>query len=106
MDTLEYATSRGGRYSFSGWEPGLSPSECFDEAKYLECLHGCILCLSLLNEPFRTQKSVEDDGLIHELVHLSQGIDISHRQDMLGLRKEVANLQSALSIQLTLWRQQ
>lgn len=83
----EYRTPKGRLYHFSGWDEGDTPLEYFDRGEWLHCLHSCMLMQYLLED-------VADDGLLHELVHLSLGIDICTHTTMTELRGMVASYQS------------
>ena len=89
---LTYWTSRGRQYCFGGWGPTGDPVACFERGSWMNCLHGCMLCLSLLNDPRRTQLAVEDDGLLHELLHLASGVEICTFNTMDELRALVVQL--------------
>jgi len=81
-------------YSFSGWRATESPIECWNSGIYLACLHGCMLCYSLLNDKEKTQAAIDDDGLLHELLHLAEGNEICSHQTMTDLEKEIITLQA------------
>jgi hypothetical protein len=81
----EYRTTAGRSFAFSGWPPGESPLELFDAGKWLECLHACMFAAS-------RRELLEDDQLLHELVHLALGIDICTHNTMAGLREECVRL--------------
>lgn len=97
---IDYHTSSGASFSFSGWNAGESPLECWDSRDWLKCLHGCMLCLSLLNDPENTQLAIEDDGLLHELVHLEADINICLHSSMDNIRAQIETLQSRLDAAL------
>ena len=82
----EYRTTAGRAFHFDGWPPGESPIELFDAGKWLECLHACMFAAS-------RRELLEDDHLLHELVHLALGIDICTHNTMAGLREAGKNLQ-------------
>lgn len=65
-------------YGFSGWEPGWLPTETFDNRDYTGCLHGVSLSLMLIGDPRRSQMAIEDNGIIHELIH---ALHISDNKD-------------------------
>lgn len=96
----DYRTSSGANYSFSGWNESESPLECWDRQDWLKCLHGCMLCLSLLNDHEATQRAIEDDGLLHELVHLESDINICLHGDMDNIRLQIEFLQDRLAAAL------
>lgn len=82
----EYRTSRGRSFSFSGWAPGETPLDHFDRGEWLKCLHGCMFAASRVH--------IEDDGVLHELVHLALGVDICTHNSLDDLRVEVAAIQA------------
>lgn len=86
----EYQTSSGARFSFSGWAAGESPLECFDRRDWLDCLHGCMFCAGFHPDP---RVLLEDDGVLHELVHLAGGVDICTHSNLAALRNSVLALQ-------------
>jgi|GEM_PF-993448 len=94
---IEYVTSAGASFSFSGWNASESPLECWDSRDWLKCLHGCMLCLSLLNDPEATQRAIEDDGILHELVHLEADINICLHGSMDNIRAQIESLQARLN---------
>jgi len=89
----DYRTARGRRFGFMGWAPGESPLEQFDAGNWVACLHACLLCFSALEDAEKTQEAIEDDGLLHELVHLASGVDICTHAGMADLREQVSELQ-------------
>lgn len=93
----DYRTSSGVSYSFSGWDAGESPLECWDKQDWLKCLHGCMLCLSLLRNVITIRWAIEDDGLLHELVHLALDVEISAHGTMGELRMQVEHLQNRIT---------
>lgn len=95
---MQYKTTQGRTYDFSGWEPGESPVELFDKKEWLKCLHACMIASYLAyrcNEDFLgfstlcAGKVLEDDSLLHELCHLSLGIEISTHNTLDDLREMV-----------------
>ena len=98
---LDYRTTRGVLFSYAGWGSLGGPLACFDRGQWLLCLHACMLCLSLLNESHQTQIAIEDDGLLHELVHLASDIDICTHTSIPELRQAVADLQLRFELALT-----
>ena len=92
---IEYNTTKTkSKYLFSGWEPTQSPIECWNSKNYLACLHGCMLCYSFLNDSKATQLAIEDDGLLHELLHLAMKTEICTHQSLKDLEKEIIALQA------------
>lgn len=64
------ANKNGNIYMMKKWKVGERPVETFDKKDWIGCAHGCVLGLLLLQDPARTQRAVEDDGIIHELIHI------------------------------------
>lgn len=81
-----YRTSRGRLFTFVGWPAGGTPLELFDAGRWLECLHACMFAAS-------RRADLEDDGLLHELVHLELGLAICTHSTMADLREQVLALQ-------------
>lgn len=81
-----YHTSRGRLFTFVGWPDGGTPLELFDAGRWLECLHACMFSASRLQD-------LEDDGVLHELVHLALGVEICTHTSMTALRGQVEALQ-------------
>lgn len=86
MTLGDYKTTKGRAYSFMGWPPGESPVELFDAKRWLECLHACMFAAS-------RKVTLEDDGLLHELVHLALGVEICTHNTMGDLRAEIVALE-------------
>lgn len=86
---MEYHTTKGRLYGFSGWEPDGDPLTLFDQGKYLECLHAAVFAASRLPSSDLVASALEDDGVIHELVHLVAGIDICTHNTMADLRRDL-----------------
>lgn len=95
---MQYKTTQGRTYDFSGWEPRESPLELFDKKEWLKCLHACMLAVYLAhrcNEDLLGFRALsvgtvlEDDSLLHELCHLALGIDISTHNSLEDLRDKV-----------------
>jgi hypothetical protein len=89
-----YRTSAGHAFEFSGWSLGESPLDHFDAGRWLECAHGVCLALSRHHDVNCAALAVEDDGLLHELIHLALGIDICTHTNTTELRGKVAALQN------------
>ena len=89
----DYKTSKGRLYSFDGWQPDDSPLEHFDQKNWLKCLHGVCFMLSHFDAN-EVKQSLEDDGILHELIHLSLGVEICTHQDLEYLRACVADIQA------------
>lgn len=89
---MDYFTSTGARFSFSGFGTGEDPLTYFDTKDYLNCLHGCMVLVSLFVPREIKHLYLEDDGLLHELVHLSLGVDICTHGDLISLRQHIQDL--------------
>ena len=57
-------------YMLSRWKEGEYPVQTYDAKDWVGCLHGCALALTMLQDPQRTQNAIEDDGILHELIHI------------------------------------
>ena len=90
---MEYLSPNGVRFDFSGWILD-SPIQCFDRQDWVGCLHGCMLALTILNQPELTQREIADDGLLHELLHLSGGVDVCTHTTLQELRTQIAEIQT------------
>jgi len=88
-----YRTTHGRSFEFSGWLEGDSPLDHFDTGNWLQCAHGICLALSRQHDPNCAALAVEDDGLLHELIHLALGVDICTHTSMTALREQVAAVQ-------------
>ncbi len=98
---MEYLSPNEIVFGFDGWG-SYSPTQCFDRGEWLDCLHGCMLALTIINDPGLTQIEISDDGVLHELLHLALGIDICTNNTMSELRTQVAELETlCLSIKET-----
>lgn len=86
----DYRTSRGSLYGFSGWNRGESPVESFDKKEWLKCLHSCMLIASFHPDP---KPLLEDDQVLHELVHLVSDVEISSHCSLEFLREQVVELE-------------
>lgn len=92
---MEYnAPNTGAQFSFTQWQEGESPIERFDRGEWLQCLHGLLLILSILDWKRTTMKGIADDGVLHELVHLALGIDICTHHTLHSLRLQVVEIQT------------
>lgn len=89
---MQYFTSKGTEFSFYGFDDGDRPSDHFKAGDWLTCLHGCMFLASIL-DPHESKVLMEDDGLLHELVHLALGISISTHTDMNELLCSVTELE-------------
>lgn len=89
---MDYVTSRGVKFSFNGFPAGCDPLAYFDNKDYLNCLHGCMVLVSLFVPREIKHLYLEDDGLLHELVHLSLGIDICTHSNLISLRQHIQDL--------------
>lgn len=81
-------TSKGRNYSFDGFPPGETPVELFDAGRWLECLHACMAGVMV------NRLHIEDDGVLHELVHLALGVEICTHSSMGGLRNEICEIET------------
>lgn len=86
MKNENYRTSRGHLFGFSDWPEGESPLELFDKREWLKCLHSTMFVLSRSKIE---QIDIEDDGILHELIHLSLGVDICTHQTLSDLREQL-----------------
>lgn len=100
MTNIAYRTHSGTKFQFDGWPPGESPVECWDAQKWVPCLHGCMLALYLLDDADLTMREIADDGVLHELVHLAQGVDICTHGSMDALRERVVAIQGDMDERL------
>ncbi|WP_340700849.1 hypothetical protein [Burkholderia cenocepacia] len=82
-------TSRGRAYVLSDWPAGGRPTDHFDQGRWADCLHACLFAASLRRNP----SDIEDDGPVHELVHLVCGIPICTHNTMENLRHQVRELE-------------
>lgn len=94
-----YKTTKGRTYSFTGWGEGGSPLERFDKREWVPCLHACMLAASFLPGD-DARLLLEDDQLLHELVHLIQGIEICSHSSEKFLRKSIIKLQKRVENEL------
>lgn len=90
---MQYRTSKNTLYDFSGWNVGETPSLLFSNKKYLECLHCCFLMVNFVASFEELKQYVQDDGLLHELLHLGTGIPISTHNLLSDLEKQVKTLE-------------
>src|ERR1700735_5615638 len=70
--------TNGTPYMLSKWKEGEYPVQTYDAKDWIGCLHGCALALTMLQDPQRTQNAIEDDGILHELIHI---LHFSKRED-------------------------
>lgn len=89
---MDYVTSRGVKFNFSGFPAGCDPLTYFDNRDYINCLHGCMVLVSLYAPREIKHLYLEDDGLLHELVHLSLSIDICTHNSLTLLRQCIQDL--------------
>lgn len=97
----DYRTTKGARFGFSGWGEGGSPLERFDKQEWVLCLHGCMLAASFLPGE-EARLLLEDDQILHELVHLIQGVDICTHNGMPALRRGIKKLQKRFENEQTI----
>lgn len=86
----DYRGSKGGAYNTT--YSGPTPVELFDAGRVAECLHACAFMLFALKDAGRAWGALDDEGLMHELVHLVVGIDISTHNRHDNIRAEVSEL--------------
>lgn len=89
MRDNEYLTSRGRRFSFDGWPDGGRPTELFDLGQWAACLHACMFAASRR----ANVADIEDDGPLHELIHLICGIPVCTHGSMDDLRRQIYELE-------------
>lgn len=85
-----YRGSKGGAYNTT--YSGATPVELFDAGRYGECLHACAFILHTLRDPARVWHALDDEAVLHELIHLVVGIDISTHNTIKNIRNEVEKL--------------
>lgn len=90
---LDAKTVNEGNFNFRGLENGHLPLSYFDHYDWANCLHAVCLMLYLMGSKTRAFNALADNGMVHELVHLNAGLDISSDHTLVELRKEVENLQ-------------
>jgi hypothetical protein len=88
-----YTSPKGVQFTFDGWAPGEAPLECFDRGDYIACAHGCMLSLIVEGNVYESFLAIQDDGIIHELIHLHDKIDICTCNTLPDIRAMVACLQ-------------
>lgn len=93
----EYRSPSGALYEFNGWKDGESPVELWTAKNWAGCLHACMFATFLLNDRDRMAAYLADDGLLHELLHLTVGAPICSRRTMADLKAEVRWLQTHLA---------
>lgn len=79
-------------YGFEGWCAGQAPIDFFDDGKWLECLHAVLPALAHVDDELR------DTGLIHELVHLSLGVDIGIENRFRLMRDKILEIQGTFNV--------
>lgn len=95
----ETDANKNGAYMLQRWKPGETPVETYDKQDFIGCLHGCVLALTMLQDSKRTQMAIEDDGIVHELIHIlhftqpDQRIQIGSFRSVRELRDEIYKLQ-------------
>lgn len=85
-----YRGSKGGAYNTT--YSGATPVELFDAGRYGECLHACMFLLYALNDERRALDELNDEGLLHELAHLSTGVPIGLNNSQQTIRDELSQL--------------
>lgn len=71
----DYTTTKGNAFSFIGFNEGESISEFFMRGEYLKAAHAASFVLGTFCHPEACKMALEDDGIVHELIHLALGID-------------------------------
>lgn len=94
----EYLTTAGHR--FCDFYDGPSPLELFDAGRWAECAHACVFMIYRTGDAALALRCLEDDCVIHELLHLACGVPVCTHNGMDGVRAQVAaitppNLQAA-----------
>ena len=56
--------------------PEEKPSDLFLKKQYKECAHALCYLLFIRNNNLITKKSLRDDGILHEVIHLINDIEI------------------------------
>jgi hypothetical protein len=79
-----------GTYSFVGWKSGDNPSETFRKQDYAGCLHGIMFALLLLADPYLSHRAIEDDGVLHEVVHIMH-IGLNPSEELVAQLEELEN---------------
>jgi len=97
---MKYLSPKGVEFSFDGWAPGNTPLECFDRGDYIACAHGCMLALIIQDDALVSHDAISDDGVIHELIHLKEKIDICTCNTLADVRWMVAGLQEYVEVRL------
>jgi hypothetical protein len=92
---MDYATGRGVNFSFTGFAPGSDPLTQFNAYKYEECLHSCMVLVYLFTPKEHQYQYLADDGLLHELIHLINGIDICTHNSPDNIRQQIKDLMCA-----------
>lgn len=86
----EYRTSRGRLFALPSFEKGEYPLDLFDRGEWLKCLHACMAVAQFMDTD--TRSFIEDDGILHELVHLSLGVNVCTHNSMDDLRRDVEKI--------------
>lgn len=86
LDSLD----RHMKFEFTGWRE--HPLDLFDAKQWSKCLHAAIQAYNFIGDPQYTQAALEDTGLLHELAHLSVGINIWTHHNLDDLRAELARV--------------
>lgn len=90
LPTGYYRTAAGRKFTL-GYD-GPSPLQLFDEQRWAECAHACAYLISLRGDPELALRSLQDDALIHELLHLACGIEICTHNGRGNVRSMVADI--------------
>lgn len=89
---MDYIAETGARFSFDGFCLGDDPLTHFDAQRYAKALHGVVLLVYLFTPCESQYKYLADDGLIHELIHLVEGICICSHNSMSSIRSQIEEL--------------
>lgn len=76
---MDYLTSSGRRYSYSPGGP--TAVQLFEQGKYAECLHLLMFYFQFAPADL-ARGALEDDGVLHELLHLVTGIETAIGNDV------------------------
>lgn len=91
---IKRSPTTGSRYVIhTKYLDGSSPTQQFDAHNYKNCLHLCMHALALIGDGERALKALDDGGVLHELLHLSQSIGIDLANTIEGVRNEVKQIE-------------
>lgn len=80
LQGIEYINDSG-TYVFNGWYEGHRPTQTFAADDWIGCLHGVMFGLLFLSEPVYSHRAIEDDGMLHEIVHIMSNEQAGHKHD-------------------------